>query len=238
MNNRNRRPALAAGILAAGLALAGCSSTTGSDSGSDSEAPPASPSESHATGTEHIVDSSEEDPGLADDAVRPDDAGAPEGYVMAELAPGVVVPDNVNMDEMYVHPGHPPLTQADLDSLDPDNELIVECSDPAALAANEGHEPAGWPAGVASGDPLPDPECHPDFIEVHEWDRFDEFHACFEGPETSTAIRTSDMSDAEANRILWDQSQARANWEWPQNEEPFWGASDECVALYEQHGSW
>lgn len=151
------------------------------------------------------------------------------------VAEGVEVPDGVNLDEVYVDPARGPLTQAEVDSLNPANELVVECSDPEALAASEGHDPAGWPQDWDGEGAMPNPECHPDFIEVRKWGKFEEFHACWEGIETSTAVRTSDMTDADTYRILWDQSRARADWEWSDYGTPPELATDECWDAYERN---
>ncbi|WP_300342692.1 hypothetical protein [Nesterenkonia sp.] len=123
------------------------------------------------------------------------------------------MPDGLDIDTVYVSEGPPPLTQEQVEALDPANEYVVECTDPAALEAHAGREPAGWPQDWEPGDPLPDPECHPDFIEVHTWDRFEEFHECREGIETSTIVRTPEMTDQAAYRAAWEQSRARATWE-------------------------
>lgn len=151
------------------------------------------------------------------------------------VAEGVEVPDGVNLDEVYVDPARGPLTQAEVDSMDPANELVVECSDPEALAAHEGNDPAGWPQDWDGEGAMPNPECHPDFIEVHKWDKFEEFHACWEGIETSTAVRDASMTDADTYRILWDQSRARADWEWSDYGTPPELASDECWDAYERN---
>ncbi|MBO0596604.1 hypothetical protein I2485_06905 [Nesterenkonia sp. E16_7] len=89
-------------------------------------------------------------------------------------------------------------------------EVTVECSDPEALAANEGHAPAGWPQGWDETGPMPDPECHPDFIEVRNWEYLEEFEG--EGIETSTLTRSASATDDSVNAQLWEQSLARAEW--------------------------
>lgn len=186
---------------------------------------------SGCSGSAAATESSELEPSAeAPQTVTDDD------MVPATLAEGVVVPEGVDVSTIYQSPGAPPLTQEYINSLDPARELTVECTDPEALAANEGHEPAGWPQDWDGQGPMPDPECHPDFIEVYAWDRFDEFHSCWEGNETSTAVRSDWMTDDDANRVLWSQSRARANWEWPEGQ----GApnnSPECLESYEKNSS-
>lgn len=58
-----------------------------------------------------------------------------------------------------------------LASFCPENEVLTECTDEDALAANAGHQPAGWPAEWEEGEPLPDPECHP--VEGHNSEPWD-----------------------------------------------------------------
>lgn len=154
------------------------------------------------------------------------------------LAEGVEMTDCVAArDDIYVSPDAQ-LTESDLAAMCPENEVRTECTDPEALAANEGHEPAGWPQDWEEGEPLPDPECHPDFIEIYAWDQFDTFFACWEGPETGSMVRTPGMSDQDVYDAEWDSSQLRAEWEQPGLEE--WEdlgmtpdeASPECGATY------
>lgn len=118
-----------------------------------------------------------------------------------------------------------------------EEEVTVVCTDSEAQAANEGHDPAGWPQDWNEGEPLPDPECHPDFIEVLSWDRYDEFSACWEGPETSTLVRTADMTEQDVYHSVWEQSQARADWEVPASDEgePPEGASEECREILDEY---
>ncbi|GAA4827484.1 hypothetical protein [Garicola koreensis] len=124
-------------------------------------------------------------------------------------------------------------------------EITVTCDDLDALASHEDREPAGLPHEWEEGTPLPDPECHPDFIEVREWDRLDEFRACWEGEETSTLIMSPGMTDEDVHEYLWHQSSLRAEWEWPDVEaweqrvdNAFGGLSAECeAAAAENYGS-
>lgn len=147
-------------------------------------------------------------PGTTEDGVYTPDCpeGSPGSTSGVTVHDDVDIPASVDVCQVYVDPDSDPLTEEDIVPLAPENELTVECTDQEALAENASHEPAGWPQDWDGEGAMPDPECHPDFIEVHRWDRFDEFHACWEGTETSTAVRTPDMTDAEAHRILWGQS--------------------------------
>jgi len=161
---------------------------------------------------------------------------APDGYEVATIRDDVVVPDGVDVSTIYVKPGAQPLGQADIDSMDPAKELRAVCDDPEAIEANADHEPAGTPTDWDGRGDMPNPECHPDFIEVEAWDIFDDYHACWEGQETSTTMRTADMTDGEAFRILWTQSQARANYEWPDADRAVENMSEPCVAAWERNG--
>lgn len=121
-------------------------------------------------------------------------------------------------------------------------EITVTCDDPDARVSQEDHDPAGMPQDWEEGTPLPDPECHPDFIEVREWDRLDEFQPCWEGEETSTLVMSPGMTDEDVHEQLWHQSSLRAEWEWPDVEE--WeqrvdsahgSPTPECEAVAAEH---
>lgn len=59
---------------------------------------------------------------------------------------------------------------------------------------------------------MPDPLCHPDYLEISEWEDLEAHTACWEGIETSTLGRGG-QSQAEIDTALWQQSQARADWQ-------------------------
>ncbi|TDS83355.1 hypothetical protein [Nesterenkonia aurantiaca] len=59
---------------------------------------------------------------------------------------------------------------------------------------------------------MPDPLCHPDYLQIDEWEDLEAHTACWEGNETSTLVRTG-QSQEEVDKQLWRQSQARADWE-------------------------
>lgn len=92
----------------------------------------------------------------------------------------------------------------------------LECSDDAALAEkaehNDGAQPIGWPQEWDGTGAMPDPLCHPDYLEIGEWEDFDAHFACWEGIETSTLVGAG-LSQEEIDEFLWEQSQARAEWE-------------------------
>lgn len=112
-------------------------------------------------------------------------------------------------------------------------ELWPVCDDPEALAANEGHDPAGWPQDWDGKGAMPELECHPDYIEMLEWDQFDSFMACWEGIQTSAFYSTDQFrTEADLREALWDQSRERA--EWPGYE----GTCDEQVAQHEAAGGY
>lgn len=212
----HQRHALAiAGSALAGLFIAGCGVFAPDDSASAADSPaepaPTAESEDHTTGLEHISEGA----GPAPDNDRPVDMGISEDRAPAEVEDGVIIPDDVDMSTVY---SDTPLTQREVDVLSREFELHAVCTDEAALAANAGHEPAGWPAEREPGDPLPNPECHPDFIEVHEWEHYDTFYACCEGPQTSIAVTDRNATEQSEFKRLWGQSQSRANWS-PENDD-------------------
>lgn len=112
-------------------------------------------------------------------------------------------------------------------------EIWVECDDPEALAENEGHEPAGWPQDWDGEGAMPEPECHPDYIEMLEWDQFESFHACWEGEQTSLPYSVEQFeTEADLREALWSMSQSRADWPGYQ------GTCEEQVAQHEEAGGY
>ncbi|WP_120004797.1 hypothetical protein [Nesterenkonia muleiensis] len=207
MGLRSNTTALASAAALLALLASGCSSAD-----ADAESAPAAVEESRdfSEYADEETDESEFHPDYVE--IGPDDT---ELLTEEHLAEGVEMPDCVAAQEnIHVMPGDQ-LTEDDLAIFCPENEVLIECSDPDELAANEGHEPAGWPQDRAEGEPLPDPECHPDFIEVYAWDTFSDFYACWEGPETSSMVRTPSMSDQDVYDAEWERSQLRAEWEVP-----------------------
>ncbi|GAA1106600.1 hypothetical protein [Nesterenkonia jeotgali] len=89
------------------------------------------------------------------------------------------------------------------------------CDDDQALAEkaehNAGSQPAGWPQDWDGSGAMPDPLCHPDYLQIDEWEHLESHSACWEGIETSTLVRAG-QSQAEIDTALWEQSQARADW--------------------------
>ncbi|MGJ9404699.1 hypothetical protein ACHABQ_00040 [Nesterenkonia aurantiaca] len=94
--------------------------------------------------------------------------------------------------------------------------LPLGCEDDEALAAkaahNDGAEPIGWPQDWDGTGTMPDPLCHPDYLQIDEWEDLEAHSACWEGNETSTLVRTGQSQEA-VDKQLWLQSQARADWE-------------------------
>lgn len=92
----------------------------------------------------------------------------------------------------------------------------LRCEDSEALEQkaehNGGEQPAGWPQDWDGEGAMPDPYCHPDYLEIGEWDHLEAHFACWEGIETST-IGDQGQSQDDINKSLWEQSQARAAWE-------------------------
>lgn len=91
----------------------------------------------------------------------------------------------------------------------------LDCRDDDALAVkaehNDGAQPVGWPQEWDGSSAMPDPLCHPDYLEIEEWEDLEAHTACWEGIETSTLVRGG-QSQEEVDRDLWRQSQARADW--------------------------
>lgn len=89
------------------------------------------------------------------------------------------------------------------------------CQDEEALAEkaayNDGDQPVGWPQDWDGTGAMPDPYCHPDYLEIGEWEHLEAFVSRWEGIETSTIVDTGQSQD-EINELLWEQSQARAEW--------------------------
>lgn len=92
----------------------------------------------------------------------------------------------------------------------------LHCEDPDALGEKAEHngdsQPEGWPQDWDGEGAMPDPYCHPDYLEIGEWEHLEAHAACWEGTQTSTLGDEGQPQD-EINKFLWQQSQARANWE-------------------------
>lgn len=91
----------------------------------------------------------------------------------------------------------------------------LHCEDSESLAEKDAHngesQPVGWPQEWDSTGAMPDPYCHPDYLEVGEWEHLEAFASVWEGIETSTLGDEGQPQD-EINQFLWEQSQARAEW--------------------------
>lgn len=92
----------------------------------------------------------------------------------------------------------------------------LHCEDEDALDEKAEHngesQPKGSPQDWDGSGAMPDPYCHPDYLEIGEWEHLETHSACWEGTETSTLVDDGQSQD-EINAFLWDQSQARADWE-------------------------
>ncbi len=91
----------------------------------------------------------------------------------------------------------------------------LHCEDPESLVEKDAHnghnQPVGWPQDWDSTGAMPDPYCHPDYLEIGEWEHLEAFSSQWEGTETSTLVDAGQPQD-EINKFLWEQSQARADW--------------------------
>lgn len=92
----------------------------------------------------------------------------------------------------------------------------VTCTDPAAIEANAENTPAGLPAGWAEGEALPDPECHPDYIELSGWEYEDS--TCMD-PIAHGTVDPRGLSEEEYRAAEWEASEARATWTPPSDDE-------------------
>lgn len=92
----------------------------------------------------------------------------------------------------------------------------LHCEDDEALAQKADHngesQPEGWPQDWDGSGAMPDPYCHPDYLEIGEWEHLETHSACWEGTETST-LGDQGQPQEEIDTALWEQSQARADWE-------------------------
>lgn len=139
-------------------------------------------------------------------------AGVPAGLFIAALLTSACAADDESTASGSQDEDAGQLSEEDLAELDPADEIVIECTDPEMLDELEDHDPAGWPQEWEDGDPLPDPECHPDYIEIEAWEHREEFSAHREGIETSTPVRSPDMTDQDMYEILWEASEARDSW--------------------------
>ncbi|WP_300343712.1 hypothetical protein [Nesterenkonia sp.] len=89
-------------------------------------------------------------------------------------------------------------------------EAWVECTDPEAVAQREAHEPAGWPQEWDGEGMMPEPECHPDYVEIVTWEYYNKPCGCED--LLSTLAYPERLSEAELREALWEQSRARAEW--------------------------
>lgn len=102
------------------------------------------------------------------------------------------------------------------------------CTDETALAANADHEPAGWPAGHQEGEPLPDPECHPDFIELANWEHYyaDCMHPLAHGHAPGSDSREpgeNPRADQRRWAFEWEASELRSWWTPPAADQDCFG---------------
>ncbi|WP_022872436.1 hypothetical protein [Nesterenkonia alba] len=206
MRNTALTPALS--VLGVALLVASCAAEATPE---DENAPAADGAETTSAATE---DAEEEGEGNSEETEESDDPTKRPPEVSGETVD--VITDNGEM----IH-GPVPV------------EIWVECDDPEALAENEGHEPAGWPQDWDGEGAMPEPECHPDYIEMLEWDQFESFTACWEGEQTSLPYSVEQFeTEADLREALWNMSQSRADW--PGYE----GTCEEQVAQHEEAGGY
>lgn len=192
----------AAGAALVALLIASCA--TAPDELSESEPAPTS-----AAATAEETQASQDD-GLAEGAVRSD------------RTPPSAAPENGTRTVS-------PNARGPYDNSEGERATPIMCSDGEALRANEGHEPAGWPTSVAEGEDLPDPECHPDFIELPTWEHY---HSTCMHPQAHGTLGTDEdlersgqdpMSEQERWEREWEASEIRSWWTPPVEGEPCLG---------------
>lgn len=188
---RNKDWTRALSTLGVALLVSSCTAdTTASDSGS-------APSPSETAGA--IADASVEEAAPPEADVEPSDD--------REFRPSQQIIAGENDVEIRYLPGE-------------DGAGIevhhLHCEDSEALAEkaeyNGDRQPEGWPREWDGTGAMPDPYCHPDYLEIGEWEHLEAHSACWEGLETSTLVDGGQPQD-EINESLWEQSQARAAWE-------------------------
>ncbi|GAA4833754.1 hypothetical protein [Garicola koreensis] len=247
MSNRNLRTTLAAAALAVvGMLAAGCSAE---DPGPQSEpTEPTQTASAEASAETETTKAEAESSGEWDkdgdwnaewDENRPESAKAGDTY---HLADGTTY-THAEMKAKREDP-EPTFDSTPVEDIAEDDLPITEgsfsaekhmevpepvtpntCTDPEAIEANEGHEPAGWPAGVAEGEELPDPECHPDFIELPTWEHY--HSTCMDPIAHGTALPPehpqSTASEEEYRSFAWEASQMRSWWTPPAEGEDCYG---------------
>lgn len=144
------------------------------------------------------------------------EAGEAEETAIYEPESGVVYTRTDGEVTMTPIEEIPDFDPADYEEIQGEEVQHLECTDTAALADKAEHnagrdQPVGWPQDWDGTGVMPDPLCHPDYLEIGEWIHYEQFSASWEGDETSTLWRTY-QTDDEVNAILWGQSQARADW--------------------------
>ncbi|GEM_PF-4350127 len=103
-----------------------------------------------------------------------------------------------------------------------------ECSG-EEYSVPEGYEPAGWPQGWEEGDPLPDPDCHPDFIALEAWEHHDAqcmdpiAHGTLATDEELEEMGEDPMAPEERLEAEWEASEIRAWWSPPAEGEDCYG---------------
>lgn len=104
----------------------------------------------------------------------------------------------------------------------PDPVSPITCTDSEAIEANEGHEPAGWPQSWSEGQELPDPECHPDFIELGSWEHY---HDSCMHPQAHGTVVPGSMTEHDYRAAVWEASEIRSWWTPPAEGEDCYGHS-------------
>lgn len=203
--------------LAAALLLSSCAAdTTAADGSAPETSAQGGPTEDVSTQDGPAAEAAAEDEPTAD---RSESAEVPSESTAGEVAApgaGEPVPNPRGGQQIIIGPDGVEFLYISAEEDDGTEVHHLHCADDAALAEkarhNGGSQPAGWPQEWDGGSTMPDPLCHPDYLEIAEWEDLEAHTACWEGIETST-LGASGQSQEEIDKGLWQQSQARAAWE-------------------------
>lgn len=194
----------------------------------------ATPEEEETTGAPTIAPEATETSAQENAEEEGDQTGEPEGETTPEAQAEHVPYEHRGGVDAGTIDGEPDFLYVPPEQDQGPMMLHLQCEDEEALAEKEAHnngqQPAGWPQDWDGEGAMPDPLCHPDYLEIQEWEHMESHMACWEGEETSMGFADETVSQAEGFEILWSQSQARADW--PGYE----GTCEEQFAQHEKAG--
>lgn len=197
----------AVSVLGAALLLSSCAAGVPVADDADAEVGPQEDQSASSSGESAETVAGTVDSKVDDEGIDASDASAPRTQDDDAVLRGgqQIIGGSDGVEFFYISPEE-----------DDGVEVVhLYCDDDEALAAkaehNDGAQPAGWPQEWDGSGAMPDPLCHPDYLQIDEWEHLESHSACWEGIETSTLVR-SGLSQEEVDEDLWRQSQARADW--------------------------